>query len=164
MSRAKPVFVALTLALVASQARGDDPDPPQKGPTAKIVVKSKLPLETNELKWELVLTNEGKTPIRICTLCGGSGFGGEGHYQRSFAPDLWKSDRPADAEFDKHIVALKAGESVSLPISLRGYRGEKYTITADYQVGKTFAAKYKVWEGKAEAKPVVIRALKPKKE
>jgi hypothetical protein len=164
VSRAKPILVALALALVASQARADDPEPPRKGLTARIVVKSKLPLETNELKWELVLTNEGKTPIRVCTLCNGAGGGGKGTYDESFAPDFWKSDRPRDEEFGKHIVTLKAGQSVSLPASLGGYRGEKYTISASYQVRKTFAARHKVWEGKVEAKPVVIRALKPKKD
>jgi hypothetical protein len=125
VSRAEPILVALALALVVSQARADDPEPPRKGLTAKIVVKSKLPLETNELKWELVLTNEGKTPVRVCTLCGGAGGAWKGHYEQSFAPDFWKSDRPRDEEFANHIVTLKAGESVSLPASLGGYRGEK---------------------------------------
>jgi hypothetical protein len=164
VSRAKPILVALALALLAPQARADDVEPPRKGLAARIVVKSKLPLETNELKWELVLTNEGKTPVRVCTLCGGSGGGSKGRYEQSFAPDFWKSDRPRDEEFDKHVVTLKAGQSVSLPGSLGGYRGEKYTVTASYQVGKEFAARHKVWQGKAEAKPVVIRAVKPKKD
>lgn len=137
---------------------------PPKQLTAKVVVKSKLPLEANELKWELVLTNVGGTTLRICTLCGGWASGWKGHYEETFAPDFWKSDRPADKEFDRHIVTLRAGQSVSLPARLGGWRGEEYTITAAYQVGKDFAARHKVWEGKAEAKPVVIRAIKPKKD
>ena len=140
------------------------PEPPRKDLTAKIVVKSKLPLETNELKWELVLTNEGRTPIRVCTLCGGGGSVWEGHHEKYFAPDHWKSDRPRDEEFDKHVVTLKAGQSVSLPSSLGGWRGEKYTLMAGYRVGKAFAERHKVWQGKVEAKPVVIRAVKPKKD
>lgn len=162
MNRAKLLLVALALAAFAPRAVADDVEPPRKGLTAKVVVKSKLPLETNQLKWELVLTNEGKTPIRVCTLCGGWGSGGRDSFEQSFAPDFWKSDRPPDAEFDKHVVTLKPGQSVSLPSALGGWRGEKYTIKASYQVGKAFAAKHKVWQGKAEARPVEIRAIKPK--
>ena len=68
----------------------------------------------------------------------------------------------SEEDFDKHIVTLKEGESVSLPASLVGYRGEKYTLTASYQVGKEFAARHKVWGGKAEAKPIIISAVKKK--
>jgi hypothetical protein len=157
---AKPMVVALPLTLLALQARADDVEPPRKGLTAQIVVKSKLPLETSELEWELVLTNEGKSPVRICTLCNGCGGGWKGSYDQTFDPDFWKSGRPRDEEFGKHVVTLKAEESVSLRQLLGGDRGEKYTITAAYQVGKKFAARHKVWEGKVEAKPVVIRAIK----
>jgi hypothetical protein len=164
VSRAQLILVALTLVLAASQAGADDPEPPRKGLTAKIVVKSKLPLEGHELSWELVLTNEGKTPVRVCTLCGGSGGGTRATYDETFAPDWWKSDRPTPQQSAEKIVTLKSGESVSLPGVLGGYQGEKYTISAADEVGKEFAARHKVWEGKVEAKPVVIRALKPKKD
>ncbi len=166
MIRWKPILLALALALAGSLgvAADADPEPPRKGLTARIVVKSKLPLEGNELKWELVLTNEGGSPVRVCTLCNGAGGGWKGGYEQTFAPDFWKSDRPADAEFGKHVVTLKRGESVSLPASLGGWRGEKYTISAGYRVGKEFAARHKVWEGEVKAEPFVIRAVKPKKE
>jgi hypothetical protein len=157
--------LTIVFALVACLPARADVDPePRAGLTAKVVVKSKLPLETNQLQWELVLTNRDGKPLKVCTLCGGWGSGGKGGYERTFAPDWWKSDRPGDEEFDKHVVTLKPGQSVSLPCSLGGWRGEKYTITASYQVGKKFAARHKVWEGTAKAKPVEIRAVKPKAE
>jgi hypothetical protein len=161
--RAKPVLVALALALAVAQARAADPEP-RASLTAKVVVKSKLPLEGGRLEWELVLTNRGGTPVRVCTLCNGWGGGSKEGYRRCFAPDKWKSDRPSDEEFGKHVVTLKPGQSVSLPSSLGGWRGEKYTLGASYEVGKEFAARHKVWHGKVEAKPVVIRALKREKK
>ena len=59
---------------------------------------------------------------------------------------------------------VKEGESVALPASLGGYRGERYTLRASYEVGREFAVRHKVWQGKAEANPVVIRAVKPKQD
>jgi hypothetical protein len=165
MGRAKPIIIALALALVATLAGAADcPEPPGAELTARIIVKSKLPLETNELKWELVLTNRSKKPVRVCTLCGGMAGGGKEDYKQTFAPDWWKSDRPRDSEFDKHIVTLKPGQSVSLPSGWGGFRGEKYTIKASYRVGKAFAGRHKVWAGEVKAGPVVIRTLKPKKD
>src|SRR5262245_18245153 len=143
-----PMIVALALPVLAAQAGADDPEPASKGLTAKIVVKSKLPLQTDRLEWELVLTNQGGKPVRVCTLCGGGGGAWEGYHEEYFAPDKWKSDRPRDEEFGKHVVTLKAGQSVSLPASLGGWRGEKYTLTACYRVGKAFATRHNVWEGK----------------
>lgn len=163
MNCVKPVLVAFSLSLFASQAKAAAPAP-KKVLAAKINVKSKLPLATNELKWELVLTNEGDELVRVCTLCGGWGGGGTGSVGHTFAPDFWKSDRPRDEDFDKHIVTLKPGESVSLPSSLGGFRGEQYTLSASYEVGREFAARHKIWQGKAEAKPVVISAVKPRGE
>jgi hypothetical protein len=164
VSRAEPILVALALALAAAPSGADEPEPPRRGLTAKIVVRSKLPLETDRLEWELVPTNQSSKPVRVCTLCGGGGGAWEGHYEEYFAPDKWKSDRPRDEEFGRRVVTLKAGESVSLPASLGGYRGEQDTLTASYRVGKEFAARHKVWQGKAEAKLVVIRAVKPRKD
>jgi hypothetical protein len=158
-------MMLVALALVAAQANAADcPEPPGSELQARIVVKSKLPLETNELRWELVLTNRGKKPIRVCTLCGGWRSGGKNNHEERFAPDWWKSDRPRDSEFDKHIVTLKPGQSVSLPSSQRGDFGEKYTLKASYEVGKAFAARHKVWQGKAKAGPLVIRTHKPARE
>jgi hypothetical protein len=164
VSRANLLLVALALALAAPPAPADDPEPPSRGLAAKVVVKSNLPLESNELEWELVLTNRGSKPVRVCTLCGGGDGEREGRYERTFAPDWWKSDRPSAARFGESVVTLKPGQSVTLPASLGGWRGEKYTLAASYQVGKEFAARHKVWQGKVEAKPVVIRAAKPKKD
>src|SRR3954447_9260163 len=128
-------LILVAIAVAAPQARADDEPEPRAGLTAKVVVKSKLPLETNQLQWELVLTNRGGKPLKVCTLCGGWGSGGKAGYERTFAPDLWKSDRPSDAALAERVVTLKPGESVSLPGSLGGWRGEKYTITASYRVG-----------------------------
>lgn len=127
-------------------------------------MKPNLPLKTNQFRWELVLTNRSKKPVRVCTLCGGMASGWKGHYEQSFAPDWWKSDRPRDTEFDKHIVSLKPGQSVSLRGGLMGNRGEKFTIKASYRVGKEFAARHKVWAGKAVAAPAVIPASNSKKD
>jgi hypothetical protein len=156
------VFALATFLGLPARA-DDDPEPP-RGLTARIVVKSKLPLETNLLQWELLLTNQGKTPLRVCTLCGGWGSGGKGGYERTFAPDLWKSDRPSPAAFAEQVVTLKPGQSVALPMSLGGWRGEKYTITARYQVGKDFAARHKTWQGTVKARAVEIRAVMPREK
>src|SRR5262245_4267083 len=115
------MLVALALTLAAAPAGADDPEPPGRGLTAKVVVKSKLPLQTNKLDWELVLTNRGGKPVRVCTLCGGGGGGSRATYEQTFAPDWWKSDRPTAAQFEEKIVTLKPGQSVSLPGSLGGW-------------------------------------------
>src|SRR5262245_43142310 len=104
------LLLAACTAPFARAADDDDPEPGRKGLVARIVVKSKLPLEADRLEWELVLTNQGGKPVRVCTLCGGGGGSWEGHVEKHFTPDHWKSDRPRDEEFGKHIVTLKAGQ------------------------------------------------------
>ena len=155
------VFVCVFALCLCLPARADDDPEPRQGLTAKIVVKSKLPVE-GDLRWELVLTNRSGKPLRVCTLCGGGGDSGKGTYERTFAPDGWKSDRPSDAQSAAKVVTLKPGESVSLPAALGGWQGEKHTLKASYEVGKEFAARHKTWQGTAKAPAIQIRAVRPR--
>jgi hypothetical protein len=130
--------------------------------SAKIVVKSKVPLETDELKAELVLSNDGDKPLRVCTLCPPNGTRGAGSkgfmVTRYFRPELWGSGKPTAEEFAKHVVTLKPGDRVALPFEERKVRGiqGKFKIMASYSIGAEFAKEHNIWAGRVAAEPVDV--------
>ena len=72
----------------------DKPKQAVKGLTAKIVVRGKLPEQIEKLELDLVLTNEGDQPVRLCTLSLG-GYGNQ-HSQQYLDASEWKRrfDKP----------------------------------------------------------------------
>lgn len=112
---------------------------------------------------QLVLTNDGDLPLRVCTLTPvNDGLGG--FFGQHFRPDWWKSDRPPLATSAKHVVTLAPGKSVALPFRIArvAYKDrDSFTVTAFYAVeNKDFAAKLELWKGKAVAKPMTVKVRK----
>lgn len=140
-------------------ARADEkPKKEVNGLSAKIVVTSKPLVRSEEIRAELVLTNEGEKPLRLCTLCGGLRSVWAGNYQETFQPDFFKTP-PRPGESASHVVTLQPGKSVSLSFSPGGDPNdvdEKLKIAAAYEVGEEFAKKFDTWVGRVEAEPVVI--------
>jgi hypothetical protein len=160
------VAAALILVVVAlGAAVGAEPEKPRDSPkavgglSARIKVKSTVPLETKKVEAELVLTNDGDKPVRVCTLCGEFPTG-KAAYQ--FRPDWFKSDRPSPAMSEKAVVTLQPGKSVSLPFSLGNVDRTKddYTLTASYEVEDEFAKAHDTWKGRVEAEPVTVKVKK----
>jgi RNA polymerase sigma factor (sigma-70 family) len=142
----------------ASQPEPKQPAPAKAQLSAKITVKSKTPLEGPKLEAELLLTNDGDAPLRLCTLVGHFGSRTDGRDETTYQPDWWKSDSPTDETSAKHIVTLKPGESVAIPLAFGNVRGVKgkFTVVAGYAVGKEFAQKHGTWSGKVMAAPVEV--------
>jgi uncharacterized protein (TIGR03067 family) len=148
----------------------DQPKEVDMGLTAKIVVKSKLPLqvipgEMDSLQAELVLTNQGTKALRLCTFCQhavGSWVGGCSH---RISPDgPWK-DSPPPGAFAKNMIVLKPGEKTSFPTGANGVRGiqGKFKFSAGYRISKTFAAKYDTWSGEVKAEVIIPVQETPRK-
>jgi hypothetical protein len=157
------VAVTYVLATGGRAAADEKPKKDVNGLSAKIVVTSKQPVQIEEIKAELVLTNEGEKPLRLCTLCGEWRSVGAGDYKETFKPDFFKSCPPRADESASHVVTLQPGKSVSLSISpINTYGGNphevdgKLKIAAGYEVGEEFAKKFDTWVGRVEAEPVVI--------
>jgi RNA polymerase sigma factor (sigma-70 family) len=159
----------VTAAQPAPQVQ-DQPKEVDMGLAAKIVVKSKLPLqvipgEMDSLQAELVLTNQGTKALRLCTFCqhaGGSWAGGGSDWISPDGP--WK-DSPSPAAFAKNMIVLKPGEKTSFPTGANGVRGfkGKFKFSAGYRISKTFAAKYDSWSGEVKAEVVIPVQETPRK-
>jgi RNA polymerase sigma factor (sigma-70 family) len=126
--------------------------------SAKTVIRSKTPLEGEKLEAELVLTNDGDAPLRLCTLVSQFDSRGAGRAEVTCQPDSWKSDSPSPDQSARHLVTLKPGERVAIPINLGGVRGVKgkFTLTTVYAVGKKFSQQHETWSGTVTAEPVVV--------
>lgn len=156
-------FVLVAVALGA--AAGVEPEKPGgkakpvDGLSARIEVKSKVPLETKRVEAELVLTNDGDKPLRVGTLCG---YYPAGRAAYEFRPDWFKSDSPSPAMSEKAVVTLQPGKSVSLPFSMGNVDRTKddYTLTASYEVEDAFAKAHDTWKGRVEAEPVTVKVKK----
>ena len=127
--------------------------------TARIVAPEEISADDPELKGELIVTNDGDAPVRVCTLTpGNDGLGGA--FGQHFRPDWWKSDRPPLEESAKKVKTLAPGQSVSFPFAIRQvhYKDhDTFTITGFYAVeDKEFADKLGLWLGRAEAPPVKV--------
>ncbi len=157
---------ALTAPAGRRAEPGKDEKPADKSGgvlTARIVAPKEVAAADPEVKGELVVTNDGDAPVRVCTLANGNdGLGGA--FGRHFRPDWWKSDRPPLERSAKEVVALAPGKSISFPFTiLRVHYKDRdsFTITGFYSVeDKEFAEKLGLWFGKAEAKPVEVKVGK----
>ena len=142
------------------QARNaDKPADKPGGLTARIVAPKEVAADDPQVKGELVLTNDGDAPVRVCTLANGNdGLGGA--FGQHFRPDWWKSDRPPLEKSAEKVVTLAPGKSVSFPFAINNVHfkdRESFTITGFYAVEeKEFADKLGLWVGKAEAEPVKV--------
>jgi hypothetical protein len=140
------------------------PKPVGEKLSARISVKSKLPLRTETLDADLVLTNDGDKPLRVGLLCGEwrAMWTAEGvtTYRTTFRPDLFKSDPPTEEQRVKNIVTLEPGDTAALamPVTAATVRaaGRKLRLAAAYEVGEEFAGKHHTWAGRIEAKPVLV--------
>ncbi len=155
----EPVQGPEKTAAPASKPQGNAPADPGPGPgkvqpkqsntvyglSAKIVVKSKLPLETDELQAELVLANESEKPLRLGMLYNHSGTYKFGHAIITFRPD----DKQTAEQIAKHVITLKPGASVALPIKLSKLSSPngKVRVSAAYQVSEAFGKEHKTWAG-----------------
>jgi RNA polymerase sigma factor (sigma-70 family) len=152
-------------------ARADDkpgqPDRPKeaiKGLTAKIVVHRKTPDQIENLPLDLVVTNEGDQPVRLCTLCTMANT--TNNFSTSFLMRPKGNDSSiSPEELEKHTVTAKPGESVTItlptvtimrpkPENARGLDG-KYRIDAAYFVSPEFAEAHKTWQGYVSARTII---------
>jgi hypothetical protein len=115
-----------------------------------------LPDQIEKLDLDLVLTNEGDQPVRLCTLCS-RGItttpAGNSIVMRPNGNDASISAK----ELEKNTVTLKPGESVAIPLLEKArIRGDgKYRISAAYTVSKEFAETHKTWEGHVYANTII---------
>jgi RNA polymerase sigma-70 factor (ECF subfamily) len=151
----------------AGHAEPGQPDRPKEavnGLTAKIVVHRKTPDQIDDLPLDLVVTNEGDQPVRLCTLCtmasttykfSTSFLMRPGGYNQSASPQ----------ELEKHMVTTKPGESVTIKlptVTIMRPKGEyartfdgKYRIDAAYFVSPEFADAHKTWQGYVTASTII---------
>jgi RNA polymerase sigma factor (sigma-70 family) len=154
-----PAASAAPAGRAADPGKGEAPADKPRGLTAHIVAPKEVAADDPELKGELVLTNDGDDPVRVCTLTpGNDGLGGA--FGQHFRPDWWKSDSPPLEMSAKKVMTLAPGKSVSFPFTIRRvhYKDrDSFTITGFYAVeDKEFADKLGLWLGKAEAEPVKV--------
>jgi RNA polymerase sigma-70 factor (ECF subfamily) len=144
------------ITLTRAQDKPDKPKEGVKGVTGKIVVRGKLPDQIEKLELDLVLTNEGDQPIRLCTLCA-SGITVNTVTSISMRPN-GNDSSISDKELEKNTVTLKPGESVTLPLpklpKARGFNGQ-YRFVATYTVSKEFAEAHKTWQGNVHAQTII---------
>ena len=126
--------------------------------SAEVVVLSDVPLRGGHLRAKLVVRNAGLVPVRIGTLVGQSGGGGDGWREQTFHPDWFKSDAPSSERSAAAVVTLKPGEEWSVPIEYDGLRdtGGRIRIEAAFETGPGFATRHRTWAGRVEAKPDVV--------
>jgi hypothetical protein len=127
------------------------------------VVHRKTPDQNEDLPLDLVVTNEGDEPVRLCTLCTIAATSKEfttsilmrpGGYDPSISPQ----------ELEKHTVTAKPGESVTIagPTVTIMPKGEdapgfdgKHRINFSYSVSKEFAEAHKTWQGHISASTII---------
>jgi uncharacterized protein (TIGR03067 family) len=135
-------------------------DDAPKDLTAKLVAPTTIASTDAELKGELVLTNKGDAPVRICTLCNDND-GGSWPFGVCRVPDFWKSDGPTWETSAKSVLALEPGKSYSFPFTIRRDQftdRDAFLITGYYSVSREdFAKKLDVWRGEAEAAPLLVQ-------
>jgi hypothetical protein len=126
--------------------------------SADVVVLSPVPLDGGHLRVKLVIRNTGLVPVRIGTLVGHSGGGADGWLGEDWQPDFFKSDGPTPEQSAARVVALKPGETWSIPSEWSGVKGKngKVRLEMAYRIGPEFAARHRTWTGRVEAKPVVM--------
>jgi uncharacterized protein (TIGR03067 family) len=136
------------------------------GLSCRLSAPAQLSSDVKKFKVELLLSNVGKNPLRIGTLCQGWRGSGQGWYEEVFRPDRWKSDRPRAADMARQIVTLQPGKIFSFPIELdaSNYRHIEFLkIEMGYETAKSFAATHQTWAGSVRANPVLVR-IKPAAE
>jgi RNA polymerase sigma-70 factor (ECF subfamily) len=151
-----------SICLITSTRAQDKPDKPKeaiKGLTAKIAVRGKVPDQIEKLDLDLVLTNQGDQPIRICTLCTGefqptpTGY----RFFTTLRPNTDAAISPK--ELENNTVTVKPGDSVALPLpkldKARARIPGKAKIEAAYDVSKEFAETHKTWQGHVYADMVI---------
>jgi RNA polymerase sigma-70 factor (ECF subfamily) len=134
----------------------EEPKETPKGLTAKIAVRGKVPEQIDGLELDLVLTNKGDLPVRLCTLCT-SGITIDTVNTISLRPKGNDSSLSLK-ELEMNTVTLKPGESVSLPLPKLDKAGSvagKYRINASYSVSKEFAEAHKTWQGHVVASMII---------
>jgi hypothetical protein len=136
-----------------------------KGLTAKIVVRGNVPNQIEKLELDLVLTNEGDQPVRLCTLCIWGITANNFANSISMRPNGNDSSISA-GELEKNTVTLKPGDSVAIDLpklsKARSRSDGKYRIDAAYTVSKEFAEAHKTWQGHVHAETIIELAGDPK--
>jgi RNA polymerase sigma factor (sigma-70 family) len=154
--------------------KSDRPKEAVKGLTGKVAMKGKLPDQLDKLELEMVLTNEGDQPVRLCTLLIGGqtvGVPGTTVYNIQLRPNPNAETIPKLIE--NNTVNLKPGESVALrlpklnPITFIDHRAPprgdgKCTINATYSLSKEFAEAHQTWQGSISGKITIDLPGAPK--
>ena len=141
---------------VRADDKSDKPKESPKGITAKLVIRGTVPDQIEKLELDLVVTNEGDQPVRLCTLCSsGTTLTNSGIISISLRPNDHDSSI-SPKELEKNTVTVKPGDSVTLPLpkisnKAQSGRDGKYRIGASYFVSKEFAETHKTWQGMAHA-------------
>jgi RNA polymerase sigma factor (sigma-70 family) len=128
------------------------------GLSARIVVRTKLPLESSTLDAALQLTNEGKEPLRLCSWSRVMLDRRERGVVAVYIRTEWGKDNPGHNWIAKNITTLWPGESEKVPIEVNNIPLDigQLTLSASYAVAPDFGKEFNIWHGKAVAPPVVI--------
>ncbi|HUT57366.1 MAG TPA: HEAT repeat domain-containing protein, partial [Phycisphaerae bacterium] len=127
------------------------------GLSARIILPDVIKPVDGAFPARLRLTNNGKQPVRVATLCQAWRSSSKGAFHVSLQPDRWKSDRPTVAQSVKSAVVLSPGESTTLPFEIVDGGGETLHVTASYGVLEEFAKKVNAWFGFLQPARVVLK-------
>lgn len=133
--------------------------------TCEISIPTKVRVLKGWINAKLIIKNVSNEPIKVCALYSGAPQIWRGHYEETFRPDFWRSDRPRPTKFVEKIMSLAPDEEFIIPLRinyenhLEFFRGHPLTITAGYSIGNEFAEQYRTWTGRIQAKPVTIDVI-----
>ncbi len=132
------------------------------GLSAKVVIKSKLPLQGTELEADLVLANDGTKPIKLAKTSSRAMNNKVG----SIAIHVTPGKAIGEAVVEEEIVTLKPGETLTLPLAAKDIRplNGKFTLSVTYDIREDFARKHDTWTGPIAARPVEIEVQGKDKE
>ncbi|HUT14593.1 MAG TPA: HEAT repeat domain-containing protein [Thermoguttaceae bacterium] len=155
LKKARPGIELPPLPLEKAPAPATQPDV-AGALLARIVLPAKVTPTNGLFPAKLEITNIGKQPVRVVTLCQAWRSSSKGVFHVSFQQDQWKSDPPSVEQSAKSVVELSPGESTTLPFEVVDGGRKTLRVTASYAVSEEFAKELNVWSGSFAFQPARV--------
>jgi hypothetical protein len=140
------INLIICTTLMSAPIMAKDQDSPN-GLTASVLIDTGTGAANNKRNPKFILTNTGKTPIRIC-----------GHHQiwrhesaskilLIITSESFKSDAPSEKQLKESVKILEPGMSfpINLPSDLLNLKKD---VQITHEVSENFAKKIDIWQGK----------------